>query len=498
MCEPMNPAPPVIRYVLLLIRLCVLHLSLFCRKRAHFPFLGKRRDKWSQKVLVSLYQGATNWGHRFIGLLDWVGAVLWLGVVLSACTPPFQTQGDQRALSNLVRTSSSCNGSTCTSSPDLRPVVDTWENIHLFQSFDYHIKDPASIAKYYNFVWGVTPNNLATFRAANPRLLLSYYIPFHRDGGTFDDQNLAKKHDVAYWKALHPDWILYRCDRKTPAFEYNDENVPFDFANPALIAWQVQNYAQPASAQGYDAIAADNLNVENLFGACGFYKNGQWVQRYTGRVDDAQWRADIVNWVVRMQAALHALSHPLALIPNLGLPSDSDPATDRTVQQVVSHVDAVLDEAGFTKYGTNYLTGDNWVQTVQFIKMVQQQGKPYYIVNEFKTPAIGADQIQWALASYLMCKEHLASVFISRVQDYGIDWRYPAYNASIGSPQDDMYLAQGAYWRDYSGGLVVVNPNGARAVTVTTEGKNYVDVTGHHVNQTFTLPPHSGLLLLTS
>lgn len=432
-----------------------------------------------------------------------LSAALCILVLVSGCAlPGSQSQpGQGQTPAAVTPTVVSCGNTSCVQSPvpGIRPFIDTWNNIHLFQSFDYDIDNPTAIARYYDFIWGATPSRVSAFRSANPNILLSYYIPFNRDNGTFSNTELGKQHDLGYWKAQHPDWILYQCDRTTPAFEYGDPNIPFDFSNPAVVAWQVQTYAQPASQNGYDAIAADNVNLENLFGACGFYKNGQWVQRYTGKVDDPQWRADVVTWLTRMQAALHSLSHPLALIPNLGL-AGGDPASDKTVQQVVSHVDGILDEGGFTNYGQGYVTGTNWTQLVQFIKSVQQQVKPFYIVNQFDSNALSHEQIQWALASYLLAKGRLASVFITTtvngVQGYGADRRRPEYSAPIGSPRSEIYQDQNVYWRDYSNGLVVVNPSNTNSYTVTTKASTYDDLYGNHVNQTFTLPPHSGMVLI--
>ncbi len=371
-----------------------------------------------------------------------------------------------------------------------RPFIDTGTDIHLFQNFDYQIQDPASIAKYYDFVWGATPNKVAAFRAGNPNIFLSYYISFFRDTGTFLNQEAH--HDLRYWKATHPDWILYQCDRTTPAYEDNQTNVvPFDFSNPDLINWQVQTYALSASQRGYDAIAADNLNMENLIGACGSYKNGQWVQRYSGKSDDPQWRADVLTWAARMQIALRALQHPLALIPNfsLGFLSPADPI----VQQVLGHIDGVLDEGGFTNYSHGYLTNDKWVQTVQFIKSVQQRHKSYYIVNEF--PSIDQSAVQWALASYLMCNEHAAAISIVRKQEYGLDLRYPEYTAQLGDPTGEMYTGQNVYWRDYTHGLSIVNPSSTQTYTVNLSGQ-YTDLYGNPVGQTVEMQPHSGMVLL--
>jgi len=150
-------------------------------------------------------------------------------------------------------------------------------------------------------------------------------------------------------EGFHPDWVLYKCDRVTPAYEFGDPNMPLDFVNPALLSWQIQTYAQPASENGYDGIAADNLNLQNLFGACSIYRDDQWVQRYTGQLDDPRWCTDVINWLTQMQQALHHRRHPLALIPNLAL--DGLSPSDPLIQQVVSHIDGIEDEDGFTHCG---------------------------------------------------------------------------------------------------------------------------------------------------
>jgi len=378
--------------------------------------------------------------------------------------------------------------------PGLAQFIDTWDNIHLFQSFDYQISNLAAAAKHYDFVWGAKVNHIAAIHSGNPKMYISYYLPFHRDGGAFADSSAY--HDLSYWQANHPDWILYKCDRVTPAYEFGNPNMPLDFANPALVSWQVRTYALPASERGYNAIAADNVGLQNLYQACGVYVNGKWVQRYTGQPDDPRWRADIVTWLTRMQQALHDLQHPLALIPNLAL-GDLSP-DDPLVQQLLSHIDGVLDEDGFTNGGKSYLTGNDWVQKIQFMETVQGLYKPYYVVNQFSS-SIGPQEVQWALASYLMGKEHIASVFISSYQEYGADTRYNEYNAQIGSPQGTMYESQGVYWRDYTKGFSIVNASATEGYTITLNPKRlYIDLNGRPVGQSVTLTPHSGIVLLTS
>lgn len=386
-------------------------------------------------------------------------------------------------------------GTAYTDLAGARPFIDTFNNIHLFESFDYNIPDPAAVAKYYDFVWGAAVDHVQAIRAGNPKIFIAYYIPFHRDSGTFARPDAI--HDLSYWQANHPDWVLYKCDRVTPAYEFGDPNIPLDFSNPALISWQIQMYAQMASQSGYDGIAADNLSLQNYYGACGVYVNGKWKQLYSGQPDDPQWRENVLVWTARIQQALHSLSHPLALIPNFSL--GNIPPSDPIVQQIIHHVDGVLDEDGFTDDARGDLSGNKWVQLVQLMESVQQQHKPFYLVNQFNSAAVDSNEIQWALASYLMGKEHSAALFISTYQAYGRDTRYYEYAAQVGSPSGPMYKAQNVYWRNYSRGISIANPNATQSYTVSlNSAHSYVSLYGFAVGPQVTLPPRTGMVLLFS
>jgi hypothetical protein len=373
----------------------------------------------------------------------------------------------------------------------IAPPFDTWNNVHIFQTFDYNISNAAGIAHRYDFVWGAQAGNIAAYRTGNPHISLSFYIPFNRDWGVFPDSN--RRYSLRWWQAQHQDWILYRCDRVTPAYYPGYPNVPLDFTNPAVRAWQIRAYAQPASASGYDAIAADNIIFQNYAGACGVLKNGRWMQLYSGQPNDSRWRADIINWLRQMQQALHSLPHPLALITNFYV--GNAPFSDSQVQQIANYSDGLLDEDGFTLSGRGYLTDRKWLQRVLFMQSVQQQHKPYYVID--LSPAVGRLEIQWDLASYLMGKGHSAALCVTPIGEYGSTQLYNEYNAQIGHPLGPMYRAQNIYVRSYSHGLSIVNASSTNTYTLTlSAAHHYIDLYGNAVARTLTMPPHSGMVLL--
>ncbi len=391
-----------------------------------------------------------------------------------------------------------CRLAACTNFhpfPGVPPFSDTWENVHRFLTFDYNVIDFVDIAKNYDFIWGTRPSHVAIYRSINSHIMLSYYMTLQRDNGASLQDSQNRSFD--YWKQMHPDWILYKCDRRTPAYEvYNDNNsdVPFVLSNPAMRAWQIATYIKPASKFGYDALAVDNVNMENLFGACGYYDtSGNWVQRYSGDNDDPQWQADIADWMAQMQQVLHSLPHPMLLIINFGfgsVPLDSDAS-----QHVLAHADGILDETGFAHYGEYYLSATKWLEMVHFIDQMQRENKPFFSINEFQH-GITHDDIQWALASYLMCKQRLAMLYFTNLGQYGENQHFPEYTIPIGSPLSEMYFAQHVYWRDYSGGEVIVNSSDTPVTITPPPSQSYVDIYGAHTTTLVTLPAHAGKILL--
>ena len=371
------------------------------------------------------------------------------------------------------------------------PVVsflDTSTGIHAFLTFDYGVTDVATAATHADFVWGNEQNHIAAYRAStNPKLVLSDYIPFTRDpDGT---------HTLAYWQGAHPDWVLYQCDQTTPAYEFGDPNVSLDITNPAVVDWQVQSFGVPAAAAGYDMIAADNYTLSNDFKACGIFQNGTWKQLYSGASSDPQYTADVLAWAKSFSTKLHALTpKPLGLVPNFSLGSLAP--NDPNVVKLVSYVDAILDEGGYTEYGSGFPNEARWTSLQTFVEYVQSQGKAYFSINEWNvTPPLPNADVQWSLASYLMSKERASAIFASGVQQYGSDnWR-PEYAAAIGTPCGAMQKTQGVYVREYQHGYAIVNPT-TSAATFTLPSGSFTDLYGNPANSSVSLPVDTGMVLL--
>lgn len=235
---------------------------------------------------------------------------------------------------------------TCLSPP--RAWFDSSVGVHTFLTFDSAVpaSEVATIAPFVDFVWGCESGARASaWTAANPHTITSQYIPYSRDpDGT---------RTLAWWMANHPTWVVYKCDRVSPAVPpAYPNNIPFDISNPEVLAWQVANYALPAYEAGFAAIAADEFNLGNYNGGCGVYNSsGAWVPLYSGEVADAAYEAVQLQWLQQFQAAIHSfcVSRPMYLVPNFVI--GTTPWNATSSQTLLAAVDGVLDERGFTGWG---------------------------------------------------------------------------------------------------------------------------------------------------
>ncbi len=77
-------------------------------------------------------------------------------------------------------------------------------------------------------------------------------------------------------------------------------------------------------------------------------------------------------------------------------------------------------------------------------------------------------------------------------RDHGQAWWYPEYDADLGEPLGEYYERDGAYWREFEKGFVVVAPNGA-SVSFDEE---YIDVTSEETSNSFVIDEGDGRIFV--
>ncbi|MGZ3665768.1 MAG: putative glycoside hydrolase [Ktedonobacterales bacterium] len=370
-------------------------------------------------------------------------------------------------------------------------LPDTTINIHISLPFNFHISDPKDEIGKVDYVGGST-------YATEPRgVYNTSYYPYDRAGN--------QGHDITWFKAHHPDWIEYQCDRRTIAYEFGDPNPPLDITNPAVLNYMWSTYLAPRLQAGYAGIMFDNLSLNNsghwTGRRCGhFTPTGAWVQQFAGTSNDPAYRQAVLTWAKTMHERLHAAFPNATMSGNFSF----DPSYAADSYTLYQYLDIVVDEKGFTnegESGNNYLTGDDWKAKMQALQYLASVGKGWSSTNQEpeRFANISNTEVQWVLANYLLVKGRHSFVFITGVQEYGYLYLRPEYAAQIGSPIGAMSAKGAVYFRNFTHGLAIVNPSASHGYTVQLPANTYKDLYGHTLaNGSITLGPHSGIVLLNA
>jgi len=167
--------------------------------------------------------------------------------------------------------------------------------------------------------------------------------------------------------------------------------------------------------------------------------------------------------------------------------------------KLMTTADLLLDERGFTNYGVPPVrpTPGQWRKIVDLLRQVQSKGLCYMTNGEQSVPTEDISQLDrlWVIANYLLVKNNCTYMYISGSQDYGRLITFPEYSIAIGHARGAMRKMNGAWLREFSGGLSLVNPY-LKDRKVNLPAGNYSDVNGNPVGPTVTMPAQSGLVLL--
>ncbi len=384
---------------------------------------------------------------------------------------------------------------------------------------------------FYPQTWASTPNDRA--------LLSRYTLPV-------EDNNSMSGHDLAWWQANNPTWILYACDSSgNPTKDLAWSGTGFTDVPLAFYEPQVQQYLIPMFVSylqanpAYKALALDNTDLLNYllggnpnFGqstksgeyGCGTYDaNGNFVRRYgaqgqTYNRNDPTFAQDMVTFVQQTASALHAagfkllINHPLYNHP-----------TDSNESAMIAAVDATIDERGFTDYGHyQNASRDNLASlvnsTIEWAQYAQQHHVAFLITDYLCDGYAGkadwngnapcsndpstlpASQVDWALATYALVNMGGADVYITPMSGANYSYR-SEYSQQYGAPCGPYTAVSGymnVYQRRFQKGMAIINANepGNSATVTLPSGKSYTDIERGPVTSPLTVNGADAYMLL--
>jgi hypothetical protein len=366
-------------------------------------------------------------------------------------------------------------------------LSDTTQNIHIGLAFDSQVTDFNSLRGKIDIVWG------ASKAESVPGAFIISYNPSERIGNAA----VGPLYSFSWFKQNHPDWIVYRCDRTTPAYGFGEPNTPLDITNPAVLQFIMDQEIIPQIKAGYDGIGFDNVGFDNMWERCGhFDRQGNWVPIYTGLQQDPIYQQSILTWGREMYTMIKQYDPKIKVALNFSY----DSKHQTFWEQMLPYVDILVDEAGYTNFGDPgypYLTDSYWTTYSAFLQHYQaaDSTRGVFLFDESPTSTVTPDQMEWALANYLLVKGQHTYVTVVGQQQYGQFYDQPAYHIAIGSPLG-IYAQKGCvYQRSYTGGLALVNPSSQNSCSVKLS-RAYKTLAGTTVSSV-DLGPHSGAVLLT-
>jgi hypothetical protein len=170
------------------------------------------------------------------------------------------------------------------------------------------------------------------------------------------------------------------------------------------------------------------------------------------------------------------------------------------VKSVVASLDGVFNESGFVD--DVYVTGAAWSDKVGFMEYVQGLGKSIYVTSQGATTNAPATQAEteYAVGSYLMGKEHAATVFVSGHNGWGGgDVQPTAAYQPLGTPCGSAFEVPGGAWvRDFQLGQSIVNPGSSNVTVGLDPNVVFGELMGGTQSATVTLAPAMGKVLFSS
>ncbi len=404
-------------------------------------------------------------------------------------------------------------------------ISSTWGKIALFQVFDYRARHGMTTGQIlqdgsrYDAVWG--GSRASSWTRSHPSMLVSLYFIQEQDWIQ------AGGHNLAWWQANHPDWILYACDGAgTPthhiAYMHGETNVPLDIHNPSVADYQIrQTFGPYAIAHNYNALSIDEVFFFNDMGldqgagyyGCGIWKNGSFVRRYNGKYDP-QWANDTVAWIKSAKTIVTTDPvlgpHHLALIVNHPLGAISN----ANEQQLLANVDVLLNEGGFSNYG-NYAQDPYYFKaTLDYTVYAQRHGVSVLTVDKFAADSVTVTplHLEYSIATYLMANEQGSALFVTPTNapgsGYGMEQYHSEYKSNMQAPCGGYYGGApydaknpDIYYRRFNGGLALVN-SGSKSKTselaTLPAGHTYTDIQNRAVTNPLRVNSNDAYVLLTS
>lgn len=332
-------------------------------------------------------------------------------------------------------------------------------------AFDPHTRDPAPAEQawmrehYYRMkVWSTYfDSRLAWFPNAW----------FHKNSYAIYPNSTTMK--------MHPEWILRDSDGNMLYIPYacrQGECPQFagDFGNPAFRTSWIEAAVETAS-RGYVGIWIDDVNLSWRVSD----GQGRTVIPQDPRTGDQMTIDDYQRYFAEFMAQIRAALPDIAIAHNSLWFADSPSFDNPYVARQIDSADFVNLERGATDKGLTGGTGRYGFETfLQFIDYVHSRDRHVILMDEAETP----DEREFALASWFLISNGGDIVSTENLSWSSPDNWWDGYELELGDSVGPRYAWNGLLRRDFTCGLVLVNPpeQPTRSATLLRDYRDLNDI----------------------
>lgn len=261
--------------------------------------------------------------------------------------------------------------------PDGVPLAQGFEHVPIVKDRSVYL------AQGVRFVWGAdSPDQPAG-------VVASWLFPVNRS-----PQEAIGVYNMDWYEKNHPNWIVYRNDRTSPAYSYIYPVIgglpPLNMADPAVRDFYFKEFILPCVKQGYRMLAIDNVVFSNWEGRAGHYDaSGKWIQLFTGRKDNDPAYADSqIGRLLDLRRRLHPLG--VGIAANIGFAT----APLEVIRRAVDSCDLWADEYGVAFHAGKRVTDRIWEKKIAFLQAVLPT-KAYMTVDTLPSASPSRNDMEW-------------------------------------------------------------------------------------------------------
>ena len=333
---------------------------------------------------------------------------------------------------------------------------------------------------------------LPALKAANPGLKalvyknLSFTVSYGCSNGV---DNPYQSTGVGYCDAgkNHPDWFLTDGSGARLNSNYFPQAWVMDVGNPGYQAQWLSNVWSDVRSGGWDGVFMDDTNTD-----MSWHLGSKTVAKYPTA---SAWREATRSMLATVGPAL--ISSGFLAIPNIAAPWSPNYDAQATWSDWIQFTSGATQEH-YSKWGSDssgWLAGNDWTYQQRFQTLTENAGKIFLGLTY--GPRADVRTMTWARANFLLFDEPAnGGALVYEFSDPEAQDPYaPEWTSDVGTPLGQRFQVGSAWRRNFTGGIVLVNPT-TSLVTVALE-QQYLRDDGSSTTSV-TLGPTSGAILRSS